>query len=70
MLEVIVDQDGVILSYRIGQSSEVSVLDDAALQAISQLKNVPKPPEILAWNSGTIRVPITYRLGESAKLSN
>ncbi|NUN15203.1 MAG: energy transducer TonB [Myxococcales bacterium] len=70
VLEVIVDQDGVILSYRIGQSSEVSVLDDAALQAISQLKNVPKPPEILAWNSGTIRVPITYRLGESAKLSN
>ena len=62
LLEIIVDEDGNVIRYRVARSSGHEILDQAALASIADVRNVPPPPDGLAWSRRAIRVPFRYTL--------
>jgi protein TonB len=58
-----IDAQGQVLAARLERSSGHSVLDDAALQVLRTVRNVPRPPAALGWRSRhAVTIPIIYRL--------
>lgn len=55
--------DGRLLGARVSSSCGYSMLDEAALTAANDLRQVPAPPELSSWDNGDeLRVPIVFEL--------
>lgn len=62
VVDVVIDEDGEILSVELHDSSDHKLLDQAALETLRQLDSLPAPPGQLGWTEKRIRIPIPYRL--------
>ncbi len=59
---VTIDAAGHITKAEIVESSGHEVLDEAALEAVLALGDVPAPPEALAWSERTVKIPYRFSL--------
>ena len=66
IIEVIIASDGTVLERRILKSSGHEILDQAALQSVASITQVPAPPSELKWDRQSIQVPFVYRSAKSA----
>ncbi len=62
LVEIVVDDQGRIVSSRVLRSSGHAVLDRAALKAVASIAKVPAPPTELRWSRRPMQVPFVYRL--------
>jgi protein TonB len=62
IVEIMVDGEGNITSRKVIQSSGHAVLDRAALEAISRIEKLPRPPSALHWTARAMRLPFVYEL--------
>jgi len=62
LLEVIIDANGRIKKAIVVKSSGHSILDAAAVEAITDVDDLPAPPSSLGWKDRSMRVPFVYRL--------
>lgn len=62
LVEMKVGASGEIISVKVARSSGHSVLDEAALSSVQQMKHLPSPPEALKWRARVVRIPFEYRL--------
>ncbi|AKF08022.1 TonB family protein [Sandaracinus amylolyticus] len=55
--------DGRLLSARVRTSCGYALLDDAALEAANELRQVPAPPSLVAWDSNRdLVIPVTFEI--------
>ncbi|PIE18908.1 MAG: hypothetical protein CSA66_03530 [Proteobacteria bacterium] len=62
VVAVTIDGGGRVVSIALVRSSGHTVLDKAAVAAVSRVERVPPPPTALAWGSREVQVPFTFRL--------
>ncbi len=62
MVSLRIDPEGRVLGVRVRTESGEPLLDDAALAHVQRVPVVPEPPEVLAWQTREIALPIRYRL--------
>ena len=62
MVELVIEADGEVVGCRMTRSSGHDVLDEAALEAVRKVGDVPKPPDALRWTRRALLVPLSYEL--------
>ena len=64
VVALLVDAEGRVHGVRVARSSGEPLLDEAALEQLSQHRQVPPPPSVLAWQPREIQLPIVFELRE------
>lgn len=62
VVALLVDAEGRVHGVRVARSSGEPMLDEAALEQLSQHRQVPPPPSALAWQPREIQLPIVFEL--------
>lgn len=62
VVEITIDANGKITGTHLIHSSGHSILDAAAIQAVSAVGELPAPPSSLKWQGRSMRIPFVYRL--------
>lgn len=62
VVALLVDAEGRVHGVRVARSSGEPMLDEAALEQLSQHRQVPPPPSALSWQPREIQLPIVFEL--------
>jgi protein TonB len=62
VVALLVDAEGRVHGVRVARSSGEPMLDEAALEQLSQHRQVPAPPSALSWQPREIQLPIVFEL--------